>query len=241
MISETELIERIRQAEIRPDEHQLNRWKEYAGSYAMRKWGQVTEVLQVRSGDQLEVNGFPLVEVEPGLFFTPNGEALDFRGAIPTGRNIKLEKDDGTLQAQIIFLRLCGIGFSLAVLWSIARFIGSVIRQRKGKEMRPQRLNWMNVSTRIAITLASLLALGTLPMLTKFPILLFSGTPLPNDALHVDMRIGFSMIYAVVGLTLLSVIGLSFSWSAGMGTRQNRIWSSVITGVLVLFCFLVVF
>ena len=240
MLSESEFVERIRQAASEPGEPQRNRWKDYAGSYAIRKWGQVTELIRVRSGEQLEVNGHPLVEVEPGLFFAPDGEALDFRSAIPTGRNIKLEKDNGTLQAQMILLRLCGIGFLLAILWSGAGFVGSVIRKRKGEAMRPPRLNWLEVSTRIAITLASLIALGTLPMLIENPILLFSGTPQPHGGLHFDQQIGFSMVYAVVGLTLLSVFGLSLSWGAGLGTRLNRILSSVITGMLVLFCVLVV-
>ena len=33
-----------------------------------------------------------LEEYEPGLFFTPSGEALDMRGKTPTWRNIKMEK-----------------------------------------------------------------------------------------------------------------------------------------------------
>ena len=108
--------------------------------------------------------------------------------------------------------------------------------------MGPPRPSWLEVSTRIAITLASLLVVvTTLSMLSKFPVVLFSGTPLPHGELHIDQQIGFSMIYAVVGLTLLSFIGLSFSWFAGLGTRLNRIWSSIFTGMLVLFCLLVVF
>ncbi len=33
-----------------------------------------------------------LEEYQPGLFFTPAGEALDLRGSVPTWRNIKMEK-----------------------------------------------------------------------------------------------------------------------------------------------------
>jgi len=32
------------------------------------------------------------LEHRPGLFFTPSGEALDFRATSPTFRNIKLQK-----------------------------------------------------------------------------------------------------------------------------------------------------
>ena len=238
MLSETELIDRIRQAGLKPEESERQKWKNYAGAYAIRVWGQANDIVRLRSGEQLEINGYPLVEVEPGLFFDPDGEAIDFRGEIPTGRNIKLEKDNGILQAQNILLYLCSIIFFLAILWSVAGFVGSRIRQKK--EMCPQRLNWLDISTRITIFLAALLALGTLPMLIQHPILLFSGTPLPHGGLHIQQQIGFSMVYAVVGLTLVSVIGLSISWLAKRRTHFNRICSSVITVVLILFCLLVV-
>ena len=240
MLSESELIERIRQAASKPEETKRNQWKNYAGTYAIRVWGQVTDVVRIRSGKQLEINGYPLVEVEPGLFFDPDGEAFDFRGDIPSGRNIKLEKDSGTLQAQNILLTLCVVGFILAILWSIARFIRSFIQRNSGKEMHPARLHWLEVSTWIAITLASLLALGTLPMLIQYPVLIFNGTPLPHGRLHFAQQIGFSMVYAAAGLTLLSVLGLSLSWRASLGTLLNRIWTSIITGVLVIFCVIVI-
>ncbi|MBL7189360.1 MAG: beta-lactamase family protein [Phycisphaerae bacterium] len=40
----------------------------------------------------LTINNERLEEVEPGLFFTASGEALDFRNDVPTWRNIKLKK-----------------------------------------------------------------------------------------------------------------------------------------------------
>ena len=33
-----------------------------------------------------------ILELEPGLFFTPDGEAVDFRRASPTWRNIHLRR-----------------------------------------------------------------------------------------------------------------------------------------------------
>ena len=38
------------------------------------------------------LDGEKLEEYEPGLFFTPSGEALDLRGPVPTWRNIKMRK-----------------------------------------------------------------------------------------------------------------------------------------------------
>jgi CubicO group peptidase (beta-lactamase class C family) len=48
---------------------------------------------KVRKKDgNLTINNESLEEIEPGLFFTASGEALDFRNDIPTWRNIKLKK-----------------------------------------------------------------------------------------------------------------------------------------------------
>ena len=197
-------------------------------------------LVRVQSEENLVFNGYPVVEVKPGLFIAFDGEAIDFRGPILTVSNNKLERDSGVLQAQNILLRLSGIGFVLAIIWNGAGLVGGFIRHRKEPGMRSPKLHWLEKSTNTTITLGSLLALATISTLFKFPILLFSGVPLPHGELPFDMRIGFSMIYAVVGLTLLSFIGLSFSWGAGLGTRLNRIWSSLFTGMLVLFCLLVV-
>ena len=46
----------------------------------------------VKKDGYLCIGDEKLEEYQPGLFFTPSGEALDFRGAVPTWRNIKLEK-----------------------------------------------------------------------------------------------------------------------------------------------------
>lgn len=240
LLSQLEVIERIQQSALEPDPLQQQRWKEYAGYYSLEKWGQAIMVVRVRVGEQLEFNGFPVVEVEPGLFIALDGEVIDFRGEIPTVSNLTLNKNSGMLQAQKILLRLCGAGLLMAILWNSAACITRIVRRRKEQELDQPRLDWLDVATRTTITLGSTLALGTLPMLIKFPILLFCGTPLPKGGLHFDMLLGFGMIYATVGLTLLSVLGLALSWRAGLGTRLNRILSSVFTGILILFCVLVV-
>ena len=49
--------------------------------------------VKIRKKDgHLTINNESLEEIEPGLFFTASGEALDFRNDIPTWRNIKLRK-----------------------------------------------------------------------------------------------------------------------------------------------------
>jgi hypothetical protein len=240
MLVEADFYDLIRQAAIEPDELRQQRWKEYAGTYGFKKWGQTIFTVRVQASDNLVFNGYPVVEVEPGLFIAFDGEAIDFRGTIPTVSNIKLEKDNGTLQVQSFLLRLSGFFFVLALLWNGAFFARRIFPRNKEQEVDLTRLNWLDKSTRIVITLGSLLGLGTIPQLFKFPVLLFSGTPIPQGGLPIDMRLGFGLIYIVVILSLVSAIGLASSWMNGLGTRSNRIISSVFTGILMLYSLLVI-
>ncbi len=69
-------------------------WRRYLGRYRQLAWGRMQSSMLrigVRDG-YLSCNGMRCFEFEPGLFFTFNGEALDFRGTIPTFRNIMLIK-----------------------------------------------------------------------------------------------------------------------------------------------------
>ena len=67
-------------------------WQRYLGHYRVRQWGKAAiDVVIARRHGYLELNGIRLVdETEPGLFFTSDGEAVDFRGAA-TWRNLILE------------------------------------------------------------------------------------------------------------------------------------------------------
>ncbi len=69
-------------------------WRRHLGRYRQLAWGRMQGgMLQIGVRDgYLSCNGMRCFEFEPGLFFTFNGEALDFRGTIPTYRNTMLIK-----------------------------------------------------------------------------------------------------------------------------------------------------
>jgi CubicO group peptidase (beta-lactamase class C family) len=240
LLAESDLYDKIRQAALEPDEQHQQRWKEYAGTYGFKKWGQTIFTVRVQAGETLVINGYPVAEVEPGLFFFFGGEAIDFRGEILTVGNNKLERDNGLLLAQTILLRVCGAGFLLAIVWNVAELGRWMLQRRKGQENASGQFHWLDGFTRSAITLGSLLGVATLYLLFKFPVFIFSGTPLPHGGLHADMRLGFGMVYAVVVLALLSVIGLVLSWRSRVGSRLNRILSSLFIGLLILYSLLVI-
>lgn len=68
-------------------------WQRYVGRYRIRQWGKAAiDVTIARRHGYLELNGIRLiVETEPGLFFTSDGETVDFRDTAFTWRNLILE------------------------------------------------------------------------------------------------------------------------------------------------------
>jgi CubicO group peptidase (beta-lactamase class C family) len=69
-------------------------WRSYVGDYRISQWGVPTETVSIRKANGwLTLNGIRLVvETEPKLFFTADGEAVDFRNDPPTWKNLRLER-----------------------------------------------------------------------------------------------------------------------------------------------------
>jgi CubicO group peptidase (beta-lactamase class C family) len=94
--------------EAHPEQAQWKEdWQRYGGSYRLETnatplwWANLAisvgfprdmHVDVKHEGNGMTLDGVPLVEYQPGLFFTNNGEALDLRADPPTWRNIKLQK-----------------------------------------------------------------------------------------------------------------------------------------------------
>jgi CubicO group peptidase (beta-lactamase class C family) len=72
-------------------------WTPFLGQYEIHQWGQPSGSVTIhRKNGYLYLNNIRLfVESEPGLFFTPDGEAVDFRHDVPTWRNIRLQRVAG--------------------------------------------------------------------------------------------------------------------------------------------------
>ena len=69
-------------------------WKPFTGNYVVRQWGKnsMTVAVEIHKG-YLTVNGIRSVEsTEPGLFFTADGEAVDFRSKPATWRSLLLQR-----------------------------------------------------------------------------------------------------------------------------------------------------
>lgn len=69
-------------------------WAKHLGSYRLERWGEPAERIVIRrKNGYLYLDDTRLVlEHERGLFFTADGEAVDFRQAPPTWRNIRMQR-----------------------------------------------------------------------------------------------------------------------------------------------------
>jgi CubicO group peptidase (beta-lactamase class C family) len=66
-------------------------WDAIVGQYHIDQWGKPAQQLIVhRKNGSLYLNDWRLIEFEPNLFFSADGEAADFRSTEPTWRNIRL-------------------------------------------------------------------------------------------------------------------------------------------------------
>jgi len=69
-------------------------WAPYLGQYQIDQWGRPSGSATIhRRNGYLYLDHIRLiVELEPGLFFTSDGEAVDFRRRQPTWRNVRLRR-----------------------------------------------------------------------------------------------------------------------------------------------------
>lgn len=69
-------------------------WSRYLGRYRIHQWGTpADDVIVQRKNGYLYLNHIRLItELDSGLFFTSDGEAVDFRGSDATWRNIRLQR-----------------------------------------------------------------------------------------------------------------------------------------------------
>jgi CubicO group peptidase (beta-lactamase class C family) len=71
-------------------------WTRFVGRYQLRQWGIPVQTLSIqRRNGWLYLDDIRLVaEPEQGLFFTCDGEAIDFRGEQATWKNLRMERMD---------------------------------------------------------------------------------------------------------------------------------------------------
>jgi CubicO group peptidase (beta-lactamase class C family) len=208
------------------DESTEKRRKSFAGTYMVIDLDGTVEFI-ARQG---ELNYFyqglrtPLTEVQPSLFFSPYGDAVDFRGRPPTFGGIPLIKVDsrtGTLY--IAFYVLCGLVFLSALsYWPVRTLIRRIRRENASMDavaVWAPLSSWLFWSGILA-ALASLLSLLFLIIIAFTPNMIYMLASIPLLRPYVDLLWWQFAILSLpyVGLTLAVVLALM----AGLRLRSKR-------------------
>jgi hypothetical protein len=193
-------------------------------------------------GADIEDTGDPplvLYEVEPGLFFTETGEALDFRAEPPTFRNLELTRVGlGPAPLVWVILALCGLVMLAALFASTARRVWCRLQRRAACARSPVPRRAAVFAVSALATATSLCGLASIAVLAVFPRMIYSGflgwldlAVWQRLLLHAPL----GLLVCTVALAAMAVWGWRQGWWRG---RQRWLHSALIAAALVEISFL---
>jgi CubicO group peptidase (beta-lactamase class C family) len=228
-------------------------WQRYLGEYKTPDWGVIdpatppSRVLEdggtlYFDGADIEDTGDPpqvLHEVEPGLFFTETGEALDFRTDPPTFRNLELRRvGAGPAPPVRAVLAICGLVMLVALLAAPARRVRRLLHRQTTEELRPVPRRSTDIAVTGLAAAASLCGLASIAVLVIYPRMIYSGFMGWLD-LGVGQRLllhaPLGLVVCTVALAAMAVWGWRQGWWRG---HQRWIHSALIAAALVEISFL---
>lgn len=222
VLSDALLAELIQSKALPNSAEAISRRRSYTGIYEIKAWGRTGELHEVSlKNGTLTVDGAALTEVQPGLFFASNGEALDMRGSIFYYTNMQLVKiGQGTVIFYIGFISFFGLACLTLLLWSPIRWVWHRIR----RNAPAPRSSWSARTFNVFILLAALAGLMVFVALLKYPILVLDGMPLPTPNLPTYQAIFLLSPYMLLGLVLIAAVFDGLGWKRK--TRMER-WIDV--------------
>lgn len=222
VLSDALLAELIQSKALPNSAEAISRRRSYTGIYEIKAWGRTGELHEVSlKNGTLTVDGAALTEVQPGLFFASNGEALDMRWSIFYYTNMQLVKiGQGTVIFYIGFISFFGLACLTLLLWSPIRWVWHRIR----RNAPAPRSSWSARTFNVFILLAALAGLMVFVALLKYPILVLDGMPLPTPNLPTYQAIFLLSPYMLLGLVLIAAVFDGLGWKRK--TRMER-WIDV--------------
>jgi hypothetical protein len=225
------LAQMIEELAMPPTAQDPIRWKKYIGLYGAKAWGVIDPSQAFLEVHQLgsHLYAYPidtakdlrLTEVSPGLFFAENGQALDFRAAVPTWRNIKVTKvSAGPAFWQQAILVACGLIFLSGVVWLPLRAVTR--RLRRAAPARIAMNRWARLASPLDI-LAGLFGIASIVLVFAYPKIVYSGflgwLELPLWQ-RLIMHAPFALLIASLGLFGL----IMQAWVGKWWSRIERIY-----------------
>jgi CubicO group peptidase (beta-lactamase class C family) len=194
----------------------------FAGTYITTVWGFPDETIEIHEADGKLTwtyhGGLPqfrenetLTEVEPGLFFSENGNSFDLRGPAPMIDNIRLKKaNTRALPFTIAVYAVCGLIFLSAAFYWPARAI--ILRKKTpGNEVDSAPRLWIEVIA----ALASFFSLFCLALIVLVPNLVHVRWPIP----YLDLA---WWQFALVGLPFASLLlGIGVTLASALAVKDH--------------------
>jgi len=192
-------------------------WRRYEGRYRVKVHGWPGELVTIgRRNGYLYANGLRLEEHSPGLFFGCTGDGVDFGGAYPTFRNIRLEKIEIHPLAWLV------LGLGGLVLFSAAGTAGwSAWRRRRLAAGPSAGLPGRRWAAGVAWTAAgtSIAVFGI--VLTQFPQVIGLGLPW-NPRLPTGLKVAYWAPVAAVLFSGLTAAAALLAWTRWRGPAGHR-------------------
>jgi hypothetical protein len=162
------------------------------GTYRTTNWGFPGETIDIgeangkltwayEGGMEIRSSAI-LTEVQPGLYFSEEGNLVDLRGPAKLIDNIRLIKEDPrTMMLKAIFLTICGLVFLSALLFWPLRAIIRRLRRKSTAAQASKRepVSHLLVAVSILAGLAALFGMLCLSVFALAPALIYVPWPLP--------------------------------------------------------------
>jgi CubicO group peptidase (beta-lactamase class C family) len=231
ILSDVALQKLIESKALPADEAASKRLQPSLGKYVLTKWG-----IPIVSGALSEANGniiltstagsSSLIEVQPGLFFSPTGDASDVRQTSRTAPNTHWVKvNTQVLPLQAAFYAICGLVFLSTLLFWPVRLLMRRFRHKSpsvGADFaRPSRTPWLVWISALAV-LASLFSLFCLVMIARVPNLVYVPWPRPYQGLY-----GWQ--FALLGLPFMSLLLAVALGMAVVFSMRGKAWTRALS------------
>jgi CubicO group peptidase (beta-lactamase class C family) len=209
-----------------------SRYGPYTGTYAAVIWGFPSDQsswLRLQNGSLYKDNQV-LTEVQPGLFFDPQGEALDLRGGKPTYRNIPVVRlGESKSMVELGLLGLSALLFlSALLLWPVRAIVRRIRRATSPRLSRPLTgAAWLSA-------LSAVLGLMMAGALLAAPELRYVPWPAP----YIDFQWWANAIMLLPHMALAFSLGMLVLALVGWrlaSTKALPIYLVVLSTVMIVF------
>jgi CubicO group peptidase (beta-lactamase class C family) len=204
----------IKSKALPDDAAAVSRRSAYAGEYLLINTGFPMDVVEVydtngKLSDTYLGETAALTEVEPGLFFTPNGTTIDLRSPDMLFANIHGIKitSAALISHQVLYL-ICGLLFlSMLLLWPIRARMRSARWKKESTAPAEDTKNsaWLAPAAGL-MALASLLSLVCIVLVVIVPYMIYLPWPHPFTEMNLWQHVLLYLPYISMAVALIAAV-----------------------------------